>query len=70
MAQSVRRSWAEAWSNIAIGYSINFIANLLIFPLFGYNISVKDNIVIGVIYTGISLVRQFVIRRWFNKGEK
>jgi hypothetical protein len=69
MAQSVKRSWAEAWINIGIGYSINFVANLLVFPLFGYNISVQDNIIIGVIYTGISLVRQFVIRRWFNKGD-
>lgn len=70
MAQSVQRSWAEAWVNIGIGYAINFTANLLVFPLFGYNVTVRDNIIIGIIYTGISLVRQFVIRRYFNKGEK
>jgi hypothetical protein len=69
MAQSKTRSCAEAWINIAIGYSINFVANLVVFPLFGYNVSVRDNIVIGVIYTGISLVRQYVIRRWFAKGD-
>lgn len=69
MAQSRKRSWAEAWINIFIGYAVNFVANLLVFPLFGYDISVQDNLIIGVIYTGISLVRQYVIRRWMNKGD-
>jgi hypothetical protein len=69
VAQSKKRSWAEAWINIFIGYSINFIANLIVFPMFGYNVSVRDNIVIGIIYTGISLVRQYVIRRCMNKGD-
>lgn len=69
MAQSRRRSWAEAWINIFIGYAINFVANMLILPLFGYNITVSDNLMIGVIYTGISLARQYVVRRWMNKGD-
>jgi hypothetical protein len=69
VAQSKTRSWAEAWINIAIGYAINFTANLIVFPMFGYNVSVRDNIVIGVIYTGISLTRQYVIRRWFAKND-
>lgn len=70
MAQSKKRSWAEAWINIFIGYSISFVANLLVFPAFGYNISVQDNVFITIIYTGISLVRQYVIRRWMNKGDQ
>lgn len=57
------------WTNIAIGYTINFVANLVVFPMFGYNVSIADNIVIGIIFTGISIVRQYVIRRWFNKGD-
>lgn len=69
MAQSRLRSWYEAWINIFIGYAVNFVANLLVFPLFGYNISVQDNLIIGVIYTGISLARQYIIRRWMNKGD-
>ena len=69
MAQSKKRSWAEAWINIGIGYAVNFVANLIVFPLFGYDISVSDNIAIGVIYTGISLARQYIIRRWFAKND-
>ena len=69
MAQSKARSWGEAWTNIVIGYAINFVANLVVFPLFGYDISVADNILIGLVFTVISVCRQYVVRRWFNKGD-
>lgn len=69
MAQSKARSWAEAWVNIGIGYGINFLANLLIFPLFGWELSLSDNATIGVIYTVISLVRSYCIRRFMNRGD-
>jgi hypothetical protein len=68
--QTVKRSWWEAWSNIFIGFAINFVANLAILPLFGFNnLTVSKNLWLGVIYTGISLLRQFCIRRWFNKND-
>ena len=64
--QSKLSSFIEAWVNIFIGFAINFGANLCIFPLFGFHISLQANFLMGVIYTGISLVRQYCIRRWFN----
>lgn len=67
--QSKQRSWKEAWVNIGIGYSINFVANLLVFPMFGYNVTVHDNLIIGVIFTFISLARQYIVRRFMNKGD-
>jgi hypothetical protein len=66
MAQTKLGSIAEAWANIAVGFSINYCANLLIFPLFGMHISPGSNFVLGLIYTVISLVRSYVLRRWFN----
>lgn len=59
-------SFAEAWANIAIGFAINFTANLLILPLFGFNVTGSQAFGIGVIFTGISLVRSYILRRWFN----
>jgi hypothetical protein len=47
-------------------FSINFTGNILIFPLFGWHISVEQNFVLGGCYTAISLIRSYVIRRWFN----
>lgn len=64
--QSRRSSLIEAVINTAIGYSINFTANMLIFPLFGWKISVSQNLALGAIFTVISIVRSYVIRRWFN----
>lgn len=69
MAQSKRRSWSEAWINIGIGYGINFLANLIVFRSFGYQVSLKDTFLIGLIFTLISVVRQYAIRRWFNRGD-
>lgn len=60
-------SWLEAWANIAIGFTINFTANLVIFPLFNFHISLKANFLLGCIYTGISLIRQYFVRRYFNR---
>lgn len=66
VCQTRRGSLLESLVNIVVGYSINFTANLLIFPLFGWHISTRENLTLGVIYTGISLVRSYGLRRFFN----
>jgi len=67
MSQTLLGSFVESWANIAIGFSINFTANLIILPLFGFHsLTLGKNLVIGLLYTVISLIRSFVIRRWFN----
>lgn len=66
VGQTRRGSLLESLVNIVVGYSINFVANLLIFPLFGWHISTRENLTLGVIYTGISLVRSYGLRRLFN----
>ena len=64
--QTRLQSFIEAWVNVAIGFGINFLANMLIFPLFGWSISAADNLLLGLIYTAISIARSYCIRRWFN----
>jgi hypothetical protein len=66
MTQSRLSSFYESCINIIIGFTVNYFANLMIFPLFGFHISHSANFVMGCIYTGISLVRSYAIRRWFN----
>ena len=66
MSQSRTGSLIEAFINVLIGFWINYIANLLIFPMFGFQISLSDNFIMGLIYTAISIGRSYVIRRWFN----
>lgn len=66
MTQTRLGSLIEAGFNIAIGFSINWCANLLILPLFGFAVTGGQAFGIGVFFTVISLVRSYVIRRWFN----
>lgn len=66
MSQSRLSSFIEAVINIIIGLAINLTANALVFPLFGWQISAADNLLLGTIYTAISLIRSYTIRRWFN----
>jgi hypothetical protein len=66
MNQSRLSSLIEAVFNVIIGFTINFTANMLFFPLFGWHISASQNIALGAIYTVISICRSYVIRRWFN----
>ena len=66
MKQTRTGSFVEAWANIAVGFGINYAANLAVLPLFGLPVTASDAFWIGVIFTGISLARSYVLRRWFN----
>ena len=65
--QSPRSSIIEAWMNICIGFSINYAANYLFLPMLGAHFTPMENFALGWIYTAISIMRQYAIRRWFNK---
>lgn len=67
MSQTRMGSLVEAFINVLIGFWINFAANLLILPLFGFHITLHDNLIIGLIYTAISVARSYAVRRWFNQ---
>lgn len=66
MTQSRLGSLIEAAINIAIGYFVALASQLIIFPLVGIHIPLSTNFAIGFWFTLISLVRSYVIRRWFN----
>lgn len=68
MSQTRKGSLAEALINVAIGFGINFAANLVVLPWFGFqSLTLQNNFLIGLIYTAISVVRSYAIRRWFNQ---
>jgi hypothetical protein len=59
-------SLIEVCINILIGFSINWVANIWILPLYGFNITHGQAFSMGLIFTVISVVRGYAIRRWFN----
>ena len=66
--QSRIESLVEGSIQIAIGFVINIIAGVFIYPFFGHTFSISELTGITVAYTFISLARQYYIRRAFNNG--
>ena len=66
MTQSRLSSLIESLMNIAIGYVVALLSQLAIFPLFGVHLPLSSNLAIGGWFTVVSLVRSYIIRRWFN----
>lgn len=64
--QSRLESLVEAVVNILLGFGINFTANLIVLPWFGFALTPTDAFGIGLVFTAISLARSYLIRRWFN----
>ena len=66
MEQSRLGSLIEALVNIMIGYVVAISSQVVVFPLFGIYVPLSTNLWIGAWFTVISLVRSYVLRRWFN----
>lgn len=65
--QTKRQSWIEAGLNVLIGYAVALSAQLVVFPLLGIYIELWKDITIGIIFTVISLIRSYALRRLFNR---
>lgn len=65
MTQSRRTSLIEAASNVMVGYALAVATQILVFPWFGLQPSVKENLAIGAVFTILSLVRSYALRRLF-----
>jgi hypothetical protein len=42
------------------------MSQIMIFPLFGIRVPVSDNLLIGLWFMVISLIRSYALRRFFN----
>lgn len=65
--QKKTHSFIESIVNVLVGYGVAFAAQVLVFPAFGINVSLKTNFHMTNIFTVISIVRSYCIRRAFNK---
>lgn len=65
--QSKRNSLIESFANVAVGYFVAVGSQMVVFPILGIHIEHRTNFIIGLIFTVISLVRSYLLRRLFNK---
>ena len=65
--QLKRHSLLESVINVAVGYGVALLSQIVIFPLYGMEVPLSANIQIGIWFTAISIVRSYVLRRAFNR---
>jgi hypothetical protein len=68
MNQTKLESLAEVIINVIIGWVIGLLTQLIVFPIFDIHVTFSDQFWISVVFTVVSIVRGYAIRRWFNAG--
>ncbi len=67
MTQSRRMSFVEAVTNVVVGYILAVAAQIVVFPWFGLHLHIGENLIIGAVFVGISLLRNYALRRLFQR---
>jgi hypothetical protein len=67
MAQSKRGSVIEAVTNTVVGYVLAVATQFAVFPIYGLKVGVVENLGLGLVFTAVSLVRAYVLRRIFDR---
>jgi uncharacterized membrane protein YagU involved in acid resistance len=65
--QSRKMSAIETITNVTAGYLVALLSQIIIFPIMGIEASIQENIIIGLWFTIISIIRSYILRRIFNK---
>ncbi len=68
--QSQKQSFIESIINVLFGLIISIAATFVIFPLVGIKSTPTQNIMSNLGFTIVSILRQYLIRRYFNKKLK
>lgn len=70
MSQSRFESLVEAKANLIAGFVFSFLINRYVGPLLGIPMNNKQAIGLVLIFTVLSLVRQYIFRRMFNRFQE
>jgi hypothetical protein len=65
--QSRMMSLVEAVVNVVVGYGVAVATQMIVFPWFGLSLRLEQNLKMGAIFTAVSLLRSFLLRRAFNQ---
>ncbi len=66
MKQTRLMSLVEAVTNVVVGYGVAVIAQILVFPVFGLQTTLVQNLKMGLVFSGVSIIRSFALRRVFD----
>ncbi len=64
--QSRRMSLIESITNVAVGFFLAVATQMLVFPLFDLEARWRDAFAMGGIFTVVSVIRSYALRRGFE----
>ena len=67
MSQTHVQSAFEALTNVVVGYGLAVAAQFAVFPVFGLAVTVPQSLGIGAVFTGMSIIRSYLLRRLFDR---
>ena len=67
--QTKKESLLESGINILVGFVVALIIGIGIFKITGIKATYTQNLMSTTLFTIASFIRQYIIRRWFNKRE-
>ena len=70
MKQSKKHSALESITNVVVGLLVSIITQMVLYPILGIPVSMKQNLIITAVFFVLSFVRGYIIRRIFNNKIK
>lgn len=64
--QSKKNSLIESIAQTIIGLIISFLIQIVIYPILGIPVTLIQNIIITIVFFIASIIRGYLIRRFFN----
>ncbi len=66
MKQSRTMSLIEAVTNVVVGYGLAVLIQILAFPAIGLQATLSQNLQLAALFSAVSVLRSFVLRRAFE----
>ena len=67
LMQSKKLSIIESLTNILVGLLTSFAIQLVIYPILDIPVTIKQNVIITIVFFIASFIRGYLIRRFFNR---
>ena len=64
--QSKKHSLLETCLSTFIGFVVALLTQIIVFPWFNMQVTLFDNVLISLIFTIVSIIRGYSVRRLFN----
>lgn len=66
--QTKKYSLIESITNTFVGFVVSLLIQLIIYPTMGIPVTFSQNIVITFVFTFVSFLRGYIVRRMFNRS--